>query len=422
MEGFNYIIVGNSAAGVSAVEAIRHLDDKGSVAIISDEEYPIYSRCLLAYYLSGDIEEEKLLFKPLDFYERMHVKPLLGRKVVRVVPPENKVMLEDGRCLAYDKLLLATGASPKRLGIKGEHGKGVPVLRTVDDARRIISLSGTADRAVIVGGGLIGMKAAYGLNKRGLEVDVVISSNRVLSQMLDLDASNILRTKLEEHGVVIKTGLSVMEIMDDGGQVSGVRLSDGSIAPCQLVIGAKGVNPNVGLTQDSGIKINTGILTDERMKTNIENIFAAGDVAETVDLLRGERTVNALWPNAISQGRVAGQNMAGGEAKYNGSMSMNSISFYELDIISFGIVNPKGDKYETIVERDPPDYRKLVIKNGRIVGMITVGDIRNSGALLSLSMRGEELARMGGTLMGGGILKAQKIITIQGKNRVSNYS
>ncbi len=421
MEGFNYIVVGNSAAGVSAVEALRRLDEKGSVAIISDEDYPVYSRCLLAYYLSGEIEEEKLLFKPLDFYERMHVKPILGRKAVKVIPSENKVLLEDGKCLAYDKLLLATGASPKRIEVKGGNSKGVFVMRTVEDAKGIISSSRAADRAVIVGGGLIGMKAAYGLNKRGLKVKLVVSSNRVLSQMIDLDASNILRSKLEEHGVIVETGLSVKEITGENRQVSGVKLSDGSHLPCQMVIIAKGVSPNVGLAQECGTKINRGIVTDEAMKTNIENIFAAGDVAETMDLLQREQTLNPLWPNAISQGRVAGQNMAGGEAKYNGSMSMNSISFYGLDIISFGIVNPQGDEYETIIERDSQVYRKLVIRAGKIVGMITVGNIRNSGVILSLSLRGAKLPRIRGALMGDGILKDQKILSIQEKERTFSY-
>ena len=200
-----------------------------------------------------------------------------------------------------------------------------------------------------------------------------------------------------------------------------MRLSNGDFVPCQVVIIAKGVKPNIELARGSGIKISRGIPTDEMMRTNIENIFAAGDVAETVDLLRGERGINALWPNAVSQGRVAGKNMAGREVKYNGSISMNSISFYDLNIISFGVVNPTGDEYETIVEHTPLNYRKLVVKDGRIVGMINLGDIRNSGATLSLSLKGEKLSQIGGALMGHGIFRNRKVLSIQGKQRMSNY-
>jgi len=421
MEKFNYIIVGNSAAGASALEAIRRIDEKGSIAIISDENYPVYSRCLISYYLSGEIAEEGLLFKPLDFYEEMRVKPMLGKKAIRVVPLRNEVVLEDGECLAYNRLLLAIGASPEKLGIKGEDSEGAHVMRTIADVKKIISSYETTDTAVIVGGGLVGMKAAYGLNRQGLKVEVIDIANWILPQMIDLEAANILRDRLEEHGIAVRTGLSVEEMVEENGRVRAVRLSNGDFVPCQMVMIAKGVNPNIELARSSGIKISRGILTDEMMRTNIENIFAAGDVAETVDLLRGERVINALWPNAVSQGRVAGKNMAGREVKYNGSISMNSISLYDLNIISFGVVNPTGDEYETIVEHTPLNYRKLVVKDGRIVGMINLGDIRNSGATLSLSLKGEKLSQIGGVLMGRGIFRDRKVLSIQGKQRMSNY-
>lgn len=417
VDGFNYIIIGNSAAGVSALEAIRQLDKEGSTAIISEEDYPIYSRCLISHYLSGEIEEEKLFFRPTNFYERMKAKPILRSRVARVIPSQTKVVLAGGRHLSYDKLLLATGASPMRPEIKGKHYKGVFVIRTIEDVKKIISLSRIGNRALIIGGGLVGIKAAYGLNKRGLKVSVVVSSNRILSRMVDLDAATILCSKFESRGITIHTGLSVKEIKGQHGYVSGAVLSDGNTIPCQLVIIAKGVNPNVGLLQGSGIEINRGIITDGMMRTNIENIFAAGDVAETVDVLSGERTINALWPNAISQGRVAGLNIAGGRTRYDGSISMNSINFYDLSLISFGIVNPRGREYETLVEYNPPNYRKLVIKDEKIVGMITMGNVRNSGVLLSLATRGERISNMRDILMGHGILKANKILTTAERNR-----
>jgi len=421
MEKFNYIIIGNSAAGVSALEAIRQFDEKGSITVISDENYPLYLRCLISYYLSGEIAEEGILFKPLDFYEEMRVKPMLGKKAVKVVPSRSEVVLEDRERLAYNRLLLATGASPEKLGIKGENSQDAHVMRTIADVKKIMSSCKTTDTAVVIGGGLVGMKATYGLNRQGLKVEVIDIANQILPQMLDLEAANILRDRLEEHGIVVRTGLFVEEMVEENGRICAVRLSNGDFVPCQMVIMAGGVNPNIELARDSGIKINRGIPTDEMMRTNIENIFAAGDVAETVDLLRGERVINALWPNAVSQGRVAGKNMAGREAKYNGSISMNSISLYDLNIISFGVVNPPENGYETIVENTPPNYRKLVVKDGEIVGMINLGDIRNSGATLSLSLKGEKLSQIGGALMGHGIFRNRKVLSIKGRQRMSNY-
>ncbi len=417
MEGFNYLIIGNSAAGVSAVEAIRERDSKGSIGIVSVEDYPIYSRCLLAYYLSGEIGENRLLFRPPDFYQRMRAEPILGHRVVQVVPLENRVLLNDGRWLGYDKLLLATGASPKWLPLKGGQKEGVLVLRTVADVKRIISFSKDSHEAVVIGGGLIGLKAAYGLSQRGLKVHVIELLNWLLPGIIDPEASRILERKFEEHGIEVRTGLSVGEIKGRGDRVEGVRLSDGSTIPCQLVIMAAGVSPNVELVQNSRIKLGRGILTDELMRTSVENIFAAGDVAETVDRLRGERAINALWPNAVSQGRVAGQNMAGGEAKYGGSLSMNSTSFYDLDIISFGVVNPPDGKYDSLVEYRPPNYRKVVLEEGRIVGLVALGKVSHVGVMLSLSLRGDELSQLRGEVMGGGLPKSKKLLAIKERRR-----
>lgn len=417
VEGFNYLIIGNSAAGVSAAEAIRQRDAKGSIGIVSAEDYPIYSRCLLAYYLSGEIEERRLLFRPPDFYQQVRARPILGHRVVQVVPSENRVLLDDGSWLGYDKLLLATGASPRWLPIKGAQNKGLLVLRTVADVKQIISFSRKSREAVVIGGGLIGLKAAYGLSQRGLTVHVVELLDWLLPGIIDPEASKILKRKFEERGIKVKTGVSVEEIRGRRGHVAEVKLSDGSVIPCQLAVLAAGVSPNVEAVKDSGIKLGRGIITDETMRTSVENIFAAGDVAETVDRLRGERVLNALWPNAVSQGRVAGQNMAGGKTRYNGSLSMNSTSFYDLDIISFGVVNPPDGKYQSIVEYRPPNYRRLVLKEGRIVGFLALGNVSHAGVMLSLSLRGDELSRLRGRVMKGGLLKNGKLLLIQGRRR-----
>ncbi len=391
-----YLIIGNSAAGISGAEAIRKRDRDGEMIMVSKENYSPYSRCLLSYYLAGDINEKKLLFRPEDFYEKNKIKAVLGKKVRKIEPKKSKVFLDDGEELTYDRLLIAAGASSKLLKIKGEDKKGVFGLRTVEDAQNILKMvEGGAKVAAVLGGGLIGLKAAYGLRKRGLRVKVIIKSNRVLSQMLDEAAAAILRKRIEENGIEVITGLAAGEVLAKDGSVRGLKLDNGEDVDCRLVIIGKGVAPNVDLVEGTELKTNRGILVDESQETNISHIYAAGDVAETVDIVSGERSINALWPCAVEQGRTAGHNMALPESgsreekkcKYAGSIGMNSVEFFDLPVISIGIARPReGGGYEEIVMNLPERslYRKIVLKDGLIVGAILVGRINNAGVILAL--------------------------------------
>ncbi|NOX97805.1 MAG: NAD(P)/FAD-dependent oxidoreductase [Nitrospirae bacterium] len=390
----NYLIIGNSAAGISGAEAIRKVDKTGKITMVSAEGYPPYSRCLLSYYLAGDIEEKKLLFRPEDFYEKNKIEVLLGKKVEKIEPEKKKVILAGKEEIAYDKLLIATGASPKLLNIKGEDRKGVFGLRTVEDVQNILQRLDKVKVAAVLGGGLIGLKAAYGLRKRGLRVKVIIKSNRVLSQMLDERAAAIFRKRIEENGIEVMTGLAAEEILADDGSVKGLKLDNGASVDCQLVVIGKGVTPNIDLVKGTAIKVSRGISVDEKQGTNISDIYAAGDVAETVDIVSGRTTINALWPCAVEQGRIAGYNMAlrksgekaGEEHKYAGSIGMNSIEFFDLPVISIGITRPGEKGYEEVI-RDIPEkgfYRKIVLRDNRIVGAILLGRINPAGVLLSL--------------------------------------
>ncbi len=390
-----YLIIGNSAAGISGAEAIRKEDKDGEIIMVSKENYSPYSRCLLSYYLAGDINEKRLLFRPEDFYEKNKIKAVLGKKVRKIEPKKNRVFLDDGEELTYDRLLIAAGASPKLLKIKGEDKKGVFGLRTVEDVRNILKMvEGGAKVVAVLGGGLIGLKAAYGLRKRGLRVKVIIKSNRVLSQMLDEAAAAILRKRIEENGIEVMTGLAAEEVLAKDGVVKGLKLDNGEDVDCRLVIIGKGVAPNMDLVEGTELKTHWGILVDENQETNISHIYAAGDIAETVDIVSGEMTINALWPCAMEQGKIAGHNMALPESgeqaeekcKYDGSIGMNSVEFFDLPVISMGIARPRGEGYEEIVRNLPERnlYRKIVLKDGLIVGAILVGRINNAGVILAL--------------------------------------
>ena len=384
---YRYIIIGNSASGISAVEAIRKKDKSSSILVISDEDYPSYLRCLISYYLAGDIKKDKLIYRPQDFYKDNNIDLILNKKVVKVEPKKNRIVLEDKTQLNYDKLLIATGSSPYFPQIPGVRKKGVFGFRTIKDTEEILRLLTTTKTACILGGGLIGLKAAYALHKHNIEVKVIVKSKQVLSQMLDPLAASFIQKKLEENGIEVIFGQDVVEIIGNG-DVKAVKLESGKIIGCSLVIVAKGIRPNIDLIKDTEIKFNEGIVANEYMQTNIPNIYTAGDVCESFDLVLNKYNINALWPIAIEQGRYAGENMTGENLKYPGSLGMNSLEFFGLAVISLGIYRIKEEEssFEEIKFLDEKNniYKKLIIKDKRLVGAILVGDIKNSGIFLRL--------------------------------------
>jgi nitrite reductase (NADH) large subunit len=378
-----YVIVGGSAAGVSAIEAIRSLDRTSPIELFSDEETPLYSRVLLTYYIAGAISKEDLHFRPLEFFKENTVTPHLGKRVKSVSPDSKCIETEDGKNHTFDKLLIATGSSPKTLNMPGVDKEGVCGLRNMEHAQKIISRSDKTDTVCILGGGLIGLRDGYALAARGLKVKMIVKSNRILSQMLDEESSAMVQERLQEHGIEIRTGRDAVEILGKGS-VEGIMLDNGEKIDCQMVIIGKGVDPNVGLVSATGIEVKEGIVADEHMRTNVADIYVAGDVAETFDISRGRTSVNAIWPCAFEQGRIAGLNMAGQEARYVGSFRMNSLDIYGLPAISLGITRPDWDRLQEVTRRTRDTYRKLVLEDGRIVGAILVGQVQKAGLLSTL--------------------------------------
>ena len=375
-----YVIIGGSAAGISGAETIRSIDKKGEITVISDENFPLYSRCLITYYLAQTINEKEIKFKPDDFFKRNNIKSLLGVKAEKIMHNEKKIALNNGSFLTYDKLLIATGGCPKKLGIKGEDKNGVFGIRTIDDIKSMDNFLNKVNTAVVLGGGLIGMRTAYALRARGKKVIVIVKSNMILSQMLDDRAADIFKKLFERNGTEIMLGLAGNEVLGDKN-VKGLKLDNGREIDCELVIIGKGVNSNIDITKGTDIKTGWGIVVDDYMQTTITDIYAAGDVVQTKDITTEEDTINALWPCAVEQGRIAGLNMAGERESYDGSLSMNSLVFYDIPVISFGIIKPKKEGYEQIVKENKVRnvYKKMVIKDNRLVGAVLVNDVNQSG-------------------------------------------
>lgn len=397
----NFVIVGNSAAGIGALESIRKHDRQSSVTVISDEDYPTYSRCLLSYFLAGRIDERGLRFRSDDFYKEMDAEVILGRRVESVKPEKQHIVCQDNTRMDYDQLLIATGGSPKVPANISSGTSGVFVLRTVADALGIQNRIKPRGNAVVLGGGLVGMKVAFALNHRGMHVTVVVRSPHVLSQMIDSQAAQVVMSRLREYGIDVFTGSDVTEVEDRNGEVTGVQIDQGSEssgplqAPCDILVVAKGVAPNMGLVEETPVERNLAIVTNAKMQTSSENIYAAGDVAETLDIATEQSAVNALWTCAMQQGKIAGLNMVGEERQYDGSVGMNSINFPGVDLISFGVIRPQDEEgYEVLVD-DRPEigvYKKLVLKDDRIKGLILVNRIDHAGILLSLLGRKANIA------------------------------
>ncbi|MGE5542695.1 MAG: NAD(P)/FAD-dependent oxidoreductase, partial [Bacillota bacterium] len=287
-----YVIVGNGVAGNAAVQAILQRDPGAEVSIVSSEGHPFYSRVLISYYISGAVGREDVFLQAAA--GRPGVRALLGRTVASISPRERSITLSDGETLAYDRLLLATGGSPVVPGIPGAELPGVFTLRTLDDAIAIREWAGGVRSAVVLGGGMIGLKAAEALFALGLKVTVVASSGRVLSQSLDADSSRIVQQSLERAGVGLRLGSDAAEILGKG-RVEYVRLKSREMIVAGMVVVGKGVRPNTSLAEAGGIATNRGVLADEFLRTSATGVYAAGDVCEALDPVTGRGAVNALW-------------------------------------------------------------------------------------------------------------------------------
>jgi len=378
-----YIIIGGSAGGVSAIEAIRSLDRTSQIELFTDEETPLYSRVLLTYYIAGVLSKDEVHFRPVDSFKENNVTPHLGEMVKTVSSDSKSIQAENGKDYKFDKLLIATGSSPKTLDIPGVDKEGVYGMRKMEHAQEIIKRAEKTKVVCILGGGLIGLRDGYALAARGLKIKMIVKSNRVLSQMLDEESSAMVQGRMQEHGIEIRTGRDAVEILGKGS-VEGVVLDNGEKIDCQMVIIGKGVQPNVEFISSTGIGVKEAIVADEHMRTSAPDIYVAGDVAETYDISRDRTAVNAIWPCAFEQGRVAGLNMAGQEAKYVGSFRMNSLDIYGLPVISIGLTRPEGDGFQQVTRRTKDTYRKLILRDGRIVGATLVGQVQKAGFLSTL--------------------------------------
>jgi len=386
-----HVIVGASAAGLAAAESLLDVDPGAEVVLLSEEHDRPYCRPLISYWLGGETPESLL---PLTSPALSRTELRLGARAASIEPAGKKVRLASGEELPYDRLLLATGAASASLGLPGEDAPNVRGFRSLEDARSLDEeCRNGAARAVVLGGGLVGVKAAHALAARGVSTLLAVASSHPLSQVVDAEAGRMIAEALEDEGVEVRTGLAPKGFEASNGRVRAVAFEGGRREVCDLVVVGKGVVPRTDLLSGLGLNLVAGAPADEYLRTPIPGVWAAGDVALTRDIAWGEPRINAIWPMAVEQGCLAGRNMAGAAERYPGSVAMNSLRLGSLEIISAGMTKPTDRSCESrsALGEGRRSYRKVVTRDGRLVGMICVGAVEQAGLLVSAIRAGARL-------------------------------
>ncbi|MFX1320836.1 MAG: NAD(P)/FAD-dependent oxidoreductase [Promethearchaeota archaeon] len=383
-----FVIIGTGGAGVSGVEAIREYDHDAEIIMISKEDVPPYSACLLCHYILEEEERDTVFWKGKDFFNRMNVNPILGKEI-KSIQPENKKILFDSKSVEYDKLLIAAGGHVDVPSIKGLDKEGVFTFKTLNEIDNIYNWIKTKkiNNAVVLGAGFIGLDAAEGLKKKEIDVTIVEALDKVLPRMLDKEMGNIAKEILEKNNITVLLENNVTEILGKK-QVKSVKLTDGTVLDADLVIVATGVKPNLEFLKDCGININSGIIVNEFLETNVRDIYAAGDIVESTNLLTGNRESILLWSNALTQGTIAGYNMVGRKTRYEGSTIQTLIKIFGTPIISDG-------KYEGEEMKFFEDgvYKKMYLKDSSINGYILINTMQNAGVYHSLMISKRKISK-----------------------------
>lgn len=370
----NYVIIGNSAAAVGTIAGIREFDSTGNITVISDEKYHTYSRPLISYWLQGKVNDKNIMYRPADYYEQNGVTPVLGKKVTKIDTTNKAVVLDDGLSVQYDKLMVATGSKPFVPPMNGLDKVHYHTFMSYDSVKAIRSEIKSGMRVLIIGAGLIGLKAAEALSAYNVQTTVVDMADRILPSILDVRAGMKMQKHIESKGVKFILGTSADEFTEHSA-----RLKNGVTVDFDMLIIAVGVRPNTELIADAGGNVDRGILTDLTQKTSLDDIYAAGDCTVSYDASSDTNKILALLPNAYMQGEVAGRNMAGREFRYVNAIPMNAIGFFGLHIISAGSYD--GEEY---VEETENTYKKLVFRENRLVGYILMGDVKRAGIYTSM--------------------------------------
>jgi len=386
-----YVVIGSSASGINGAKTLREFDQDAEIILISKDEY-VYSRCILHHYISGIRDIKALNFSGEDYFEKYNIKWINGVEVIKLDDKEQIIELSNKQSIKYDKVLIASGASPFIPPIENlREANNVIGLRNLDDAKEIKEAIGHIKNVVVLGAGLVGIDAVAGLVDYGLNITVVEMADRILAMQLDHYAASKYEKLFNKKGVNFKLGVKAEKlIIDDENNPKELIINTGEGIPCELVIVATGVRSNIGFLKDSKVETNKfGLIFDAKGQTNVENVYGAGDVS-------GE---NPIWPTAVKEGIIAASNMAGKELIMTDFFgSKNTMNYLGLATISLGEVILPDETYIEEIEKDENNYKKIIHKDGKIYGAIIQGDLAYGGILTQLIRARIDVSRVKKTI------------------------
>lgn len=382
-----YVVIGSSAAGINGVRELRKLDKEAEIVLISKDE-AIYSRCILHHYLGGGRDMEQLCFAEKDFDRLYRVSWMKGRTCVGLKREEKKVLLDGGDEVFYDKLLIATGSHTFIPPVKNLKEAGNVVgFRNIEDMEILKKAAKTAKHIIVMGAGLVGLDCASGFLELGVSVTLVEMAGWLLSKQLDERAAKTYQEAFEKKGVSQYYGVGVAEaVLDANNQITEIILTDGKRIPCDFVVVTAGVRSNVEFLEDSEIELSRfGLIYDETGKTSDEHIYGAGDVSGT----------SPIWPVAVKEGIIAAGSMAGQKrAMTDFFASKSTMNFLGIPSMSLGDVNAEDPDAETEILETKESYKKIIHKNGRIIGAVLQGDLAYGGILQQLIARKIDISKV----------------------------
>ncbi|MFB6588417.1 NAD(P)/FAD-dependent oxidoreductase [Bacillus thuringiensis] len=367
----NFVIIGSGVAAVNAAKTIREYDKGSNIFIFGEEPSLPYKRIKLSKDLYSDLHSEKVLIKKKKWYQDNHISVFINTKVVKINTDEQFIVTSNEAVFSYHKLLICTGANNRRLEINGINKKNIFTIRDMKEADELKSHLENKESVVTIGGGVQGLETAWSILKAGKKVSIVEVAPLLMRRQLDTKSSLLLKRKIEKEGVKVYLNTFIDSILGKES-VTGIKMNDNSQINCDSIVYSIGVTPNTKLVHDTAIKLNRGIVVDEEMRTNIDSVYAAGDVAEVNNEIEG------LWGTALEQGRVAGSNMVSKTAIYKKEIPTTIFNAFNVSLFSIGVVNEEQCD-TTIVEEDGKEkYTRLFIKDNKIVGVISLEGVAAS--------------------------------------------
>ncbi|MFX1296799.1 MAG: NAD(P)/FAD-dependent oxidoreductase [Promethearchaeota archaeon] len=365
--------MGGGPAGATAALEIRKHDIKGEIMLISDEYYQFYKRSKIINFISASCSEDDLFIKGKKVYDENNIR-FINDHVERVIPKKQQIVLKSGDLFHYDYLLIASGGSPIILPWKGVELKGIHTLYNLDDAKKVAEQACNAEQVVIVGGGAIAMKAIQNFKKVGLDISIIEKSSHLWPIGFDRKVARIVEKKITENGIHIYLEEEIVEFKGEKGKLSSVVLKSGQEIHTDLAVITIGMKPNIDFLISSGVKVEKGILVDSYMRTNIPNIYAAGDIAQIYDPLYNVPILHPTWGNAKKQGKIAARNMVGDNVKYDGAIPIQTIKIFGFTAIAVGITHSKKNFDElSWISFQKGLSRKFIFENDHLLGALILG-------------------------------------------------